>query len=802
MGALQLFRRRPHHTDEMIGIVSFRSGCHCPLYLVCYVCLELSIRVLPLLPIFCTLFLLLLYFQVGTQRYMAPERLKGRPATPQSDLWSLGLTLATAALGENPICKASSEFEQTELADRAEKTIKKETSLSGGLADFLGKCLARNHTRRPALCELMQHEFLKQKEDWASKCPEVARAMRDRKRKQREDASALSTEAVLDALCQARAEDNIMGARSRVDTTTAADLAYELGVTSKSLVKRVRQRTQQLIRKSTGASACACSVHAAGRPSGGGGGGEDGGVVLSGGSCYDTSSSDRFICIEGDGLDVSPGGGSAPFGCGLLPMASRPFTQALSSAPVAQKPGKLLESTAAKITAAPVATVSSVPDHLAPALHPAAPATVTSTPEIGGVNTAAVAVQTTEDMAGITPRWVGGVHAPVPHEPGRVPRRKPMEVSSRVTLTPHKRRGERERRASRARASDAPGRDRRSRRSKSRHPRRRHRDEESGGSHCGHGPFGGSGSAASGGSGGGGRDRDRRTSSKQTEEVPRTAVSRMLPSRSKLLRSTRHVFQLADKMKTDLKVKDRIHRLRVYQECFSGREAVQWMLTNGHASSVNEAERLGNEMMKNGVFEHISNSHLFEDSSVLYRFSDGQELPPPASGGRRIGQMARVVFQSLVNGVLGGKDEDDFEVQISEIVLGTVSEPPERTDPGSRADTYYRGTASEGNTIFPKKGAVGGGSDFPTSAPSTVSSGPLLSSANVGGADKDAVDVRVYSSAPGGDPTLPDVKPPTLPSRLDRKSRRRQSSGVRLGNIRRFNSSVSATTMPETPTPF
>ncbi|CAM9869667.1 unnamed protein product, partial [Sphacelaria rigidula] len=99
---------------------------------------------------------------VGTQRYMAPERLKGRPATPQSDLWSLGLTLATAALGENPISKASSEFEQTELADRAERTIKKESSLSGGLADFLGRCLARNHNRRPALSELMQHEFLAQ----------------------------------------------------------------------------------------------------------------------------------------------------------------------------------------------------------------------------------------------------------------------------------------------------------------------------------------------------------------------------------------------------------------------------------------------------------------------------------------------------------------------------------------------------------------------------------------------------------------------------------------------------------------
>lgn len=278
-------------------------------------------------------------------------------------------------------------------------------------------------------------------------------------------------------------------------------------------------------------------------------------------------------------------------------------------------------------------------------------------------------------------------------------------------------------------------------------------------------------------------------------------MSRMLPSRSKLLRATRHVFQLADKMKTDLKVKDRIHRLRVYKECFSGREAVQWMIANGHASSVNEAERLGNEMMKNGVFEHISNSHLFEDSSVLYRFSDGEELPRPASGGRRIGQMARVVFQSLVNGVLGGKDDYDFEVQISEIVLGTVSEPPERSDSGCRVDVH-RGTASEGNSVCAKKGAAGAGSDFPTSAPSTVSSGPFVSTANVGSGENADVVVRVHTSAPsGGNPTFTDVKPPRLP-RSDRKNRKRQSSGVRLGNLRRVSSSTSATTMPETPTPF
>ncbi|CAM9869599.1 unnamed protein product [Sphacelaria rigidula] len=394
-----------------------------------------------------------------------------------------------------------------------------------------------------------------------------------------------------------------------------------------------------------------------------------------------------------------------------------------------------------------------------------------------------------------------GADAPVAaHEPSKTPRRKPLEVSSRVSLTPHKRRGELERRATRSKANggaSAADRDGKARRSKHRHRRRRHHrnDDAGGGSRSGHG--------------GGG---SRKASSKPTE-VPRTAVSRMLQGRSKTLRSTRHVFQSADKMKTELKVRDRIHRLRVYKKCFSGREAVQWMLSNGHATSINEAKRLGNEMMKNGVFEHISNSHLFEDSSVLYRFSDGQELPPPASGGRRIGQMARVVFKSLVNGVFGGKDDVDFEDQISEIVSGSggLSVTP---DYGSQADGH-RSTAFDSDhhrsaDILVKKVAAaaaaadgGFGSESPTEAPSVVSSGPYLSQTESGeGANLPTVGLRVHESAAVRSRVVPGgVKPPRIPSSKSGR-KRRHLPGVNSENLNRFNSSVSATTLPETPTPF
>ncbi|MBP2328587.1 serine/threonine protein kinase [Kibdelosporangium banguiense] len=41
-------------------------------------------------------------FLVGTAGYIAPERARGRPAEPASDLWSLGVTLYTAIEGRGP----------------------------------------------------------------------------------------------------------------------------------------------------------------------------------------------------------------------------------------------------------------------------------------------------------------------------------------------------------------------------------------------------------------------------------------------------------------------------------------------------------------------------------------------------------------------------------------------------------------------------------------------------------------------------------------------------------------------------
>src|SRR6266700_4189853 len=47
---------------------------------------------------------------MGTPGFTAPERIRGEPATPASDLWSLGATLYAAVEGQGPFAQRGSSF--------------------------------------------------------------------------------------------------------------------------------------------------------------------------------------------------------------------------------------------------------------------------------------------------------------------------------------------------------------------------------------------------------------------------------------------------------------------------------------------------------------------------------------------------------------------------------------------------------------------------------------------------------------------------------------------------------------------
>ncbi|CAM9826349.1 unnamed protein product, partial [Scytosiphon promiscuus] len=99
----------------------------------------------------------------GTVRFMSPERLCARPYRPSSDLWAAGLTVATAALGENPIPHSANNFEAAEHAEAAfDKVVGHPASaaMSPSLLDFLRVVLVPDPEKRPTVEQMLAHSFV------------------------------------------------------------------------------------------------------------------------------------------------------------------------------------------------------------------------------------------------------------------------------------------------------------------------------------------------------------------------------------------------------------------------------------------------------------------------------------------------------------------------------------------------------------------------------------------------------------------------------------------------------------------
>ncbi|CAB1121001.1 unnamed protein product [Ectocarpus sp. CCAP 1310/34] len=767
---------------------------------------------------------------VGTQRFMAPERLKGHRATAQSDLWSLGLSLATAALGDDFISQGSNQFVQLDMAGRVRRRLSKTTTLSAELMDFLHSCLSKDPARRPALRNLMKHPFLSQRQDWQAKCPEVALAMRDRKRLQSGDVSAI--EEVLDALCHVRAEENLIG--TSFDPATAADLAYELGVTTDSLVRDVHRRTLDFIRERGGGSGSSGDLSSSGPVSDGGDemrsrdsdGGEGRWRAISGGGggiAGDEAQRRRRRPAAHDDAGGDGGGETRE---------ERPLHRG--------GVGRREESCYPRPEPPPQAAAAAAADALTLAMDMIPTATREgdgSNPRSGGNN--AYPLVTPRDRptrGGATGgAGFGGRHSTAVYSNTRG-RRRALEMSPAVKLTPHKRRGERKapqtkrngsccvangtRRAGRGREKErdatvaAPAvAGTEAETSMSRSPREHatevvtaaaetavegmsarvtgtdrdhHRFREAGAANV-TGPGAGHVGAAVESAGITAADglpscRDslvhtaacRRSWERKCKRNrrPRTASSRTLPSRAEVpTRSMRGVFQLADEMKAQIAVRDRVHRLRVYPRCFSGREAVQWMLDGCHASSVMEAENIGNEMMKASVFQHILNSHVFEDSSVYYQFTDGDTPPPPSRGSRRLRQIARVVGGHVARRLVPSGGGAGTPVDVDGASSRPVSSSSRSVSGGSRP---VSGSSRSSMDAVPRMAAAARG---------------------IGAAD------CICPVAPGNGSGLANQHPASRPgdrgSKVKRRSRGRGSQSVL--QLRRFSSSMSTLTVPETP---
>jgi serine/threonine protein kinase len=87
---------------------------------------------------------------VGSPGFLAPEQVRGQSVTPATDVFSLGATLAYAALGDSPFGQGSSEV-------MLYRVVHEEPQLRGvpaALAPLLRSCLAKTPQERPSTLQL------------------------------------------------------------------------------------------------------------------------------------------------------------------------------------------------------------------------------------------------------------------------------------------------------------------------------------------------------------------------------------------------------------------------------------------------------------------------------------------------------------------------------------------------------------------------------------------------------------------------------------------------------------------------
>lgn len=83
--------------------------------------------------------------------------------------------------------------------------------------------------------------------------------------------------------------------------------------------------------------------------------------------------------------------------------------------------------------------------------------------------------------------------------------------------------------------------------------------------------------------------------------------------------------QLGEQMRSEqgIEIKTRRHKLKLYQRCFLGNEAVDWIAKKTKLSRA-EAVALGQKMIGKGIFHHVLDEHKFRDEELFYRFYEDE----------------------------------------------------------------------------------------------------------------------------------------------------------------------------------
>lgn len=112
-----------------------------------------------------------------------------------------------------------------------------------------------------------------------------------------------------------------------------------------------------------------------------------------------------------------------------------------------------------------------------------------------------------------------------------------------------------------------------------------------------------------------------------SSESPTTDAAQSSPDLAQSKGSAQRISirQLAIEMHSEkgVEIKTRRYKLMLFQRCFLGNEAVDWIVKKVKVSR-EDAIALGQKMLDKGIFQHVTEEHPFKDESLFYRFNEDQ----------------------------------------------------------------------------------------------------------------------------------------------------------------------------------
>ena len=116
------------------------------------------------------------------------------------------------------------------------------------------------------------------------------------------------------------------------------------------------------------------------------------------------------------------------------------------------------------------------------------------------------------------------------------------------------------------------------------------------------------------------------------EEAGDVQTAQLLPEEEQFERESAPVGKLAAALQGDrgIEIKNRRWHLRLHYSCFRGEEFTNWIVQNFRdVDTREEAVDLGNDLMKEGLFEHVNSRHNFKDGNFFYSIKSEHRVARP-----------------------------------------------------------------------------------------------------------------------------------------------------------------------------